>query len=225
MSSPDHAAVEPAPAETPTVAEAAARVRANVGRVIVGKDDAVTLLLVALFVEGHCLLEDVPGRRQDDARQGPRPLARPRVPADPVHPRPPALGRHRRLGYFNQKSRSSRSAPGRVFANVLLADEINRATPRDAVGAPRGDGGAAGDRRRRDPPRSPAPSSSWRPQNPIELEGTFPLPEAQLDRFLLRVSLGYPSRDEERLIARRFQLANPLDDARAGPFARPTCQP
>ena len=202
--------MEAAPANARAVAAAADRVRANVGRVIVGKDDAVTLLIVALFVEGHCLLEDVPGvgktmLAKSLARS--LDLAFQRIQFTPDLLPSDVTG----LSYFNQKSQEFAFRAGPVFANVLLADEINRATPRtqSALLEAMEEQQVTVDGETR---RLPRPFLVLATENPIELEGTFPLPEAQLDRFLLRVSLGYPSREEERLITRRFQLVNPLDD-------------
>ena len=192
------------------VAEAAARVRANVGRVIVGKEDAITLLVVALLCEGHVLLEDVPGVGKTVLAKS---LARSldlsfqRIQFTPDLLPSDVTG----LAYFNQKTQEFQFRPGPVFASVLLADEINRATPRTQSALLEAmeerQVTAEGETR-----KLPRPFFVLATENPIELEGTFPLPEAQLDRFLMRISLGYPSRDEEKLIARRFQERNPLDD-------------
>jgi len=192
------------------VAEAAARIRANVGRVIVGKEDAVTLLLVALLCEGHVLIEDVPGVGKTMLAKS---LARSldlsfqRIQFTPDLLPSDVTG----LAYFSQKTQEFQFRPGPVFANVLLADEINRATPRTQSALLEAmeerQVTAEGETR-----KLPRPFFVLATENPIELEGTFPLPEAQLDRFLMRISLGYPSRDEEKLVARRFQVASPLDD-------------
>jgi MoxR-like ATPase len=183
--------------------------RGAVGRAVVGDADALRLLAVALLADGHALIEDVPGVGKtllarafalalglDFARiQGTPDL----LPSDVT-------------GTSILAGGSLRFVPGPVFTNVLLVDEINRATPRtqsalleamqehqvSIEGATR---------------LLPAPFLMLATQNPIELEGTFALPEAQLDRFLVRVHLGYPDEEGERGIARRYRaMAEPLDD-------------
>ncbi len=173
----------------------------NLGRTIVGKTEAIRLVLVALLGGGHALLEDVPGVGKTLLAKS---LAR------SIH------GNFQRLqctpdllptditgtNIWNPKSGEFNFLPGPVFANVLLADEINRATPRtqsallevmeeyqvtvDGVSRP-----------------VPLPFFAIATQNPIEYQGTFPLPEAQMDRFMLSLSLGYPSEDEEMQMLQR----------------------
>src|SRR6266851_2995876 len=186
----------------PTAVQSVAeRLCRNVERVLVGKHAAVQLAVVALLCEGHLLLEDVPGI-------GKTTLAR--ALANSIG------GTFRRLqctpdllpsdvtgvSIFNQREGDFVFRAGPIFANVLLADEINRATPRtqSAVLEAMQEAQVSADGVTRPLPR---PFVVLATQNPVELEGTFPLPEAQLDRFLMRISVGYPSEaDEEVLVAR-----------------------
>lgn len=196
--------------ELASVAAAARRVRENVEQVMIGKQEAITFLLVALLCDGHALLEDVPGVGKTTlAKALARSLALSfqRIQFTPDLLPSDATG----LSFFNQKTQEFQYRAGPLFANLVLADEINRATPRtqSALLEAMEERQVTADGETRLLPR---PFLVLATENPIELEGTFPLPEAQLDRFLMRIRLGYPDREEERQIARRFYQANPLDN-------------
>jgi MoxR-like ATPase len=188
----------------------AARARANVERVMVGKRELIDLTLVALLCEGHVLIEDVPGLGKTVlAKSVARTLGCSfrRIQFTPDLLPTDVTG----LSFFDQKEQEWEFRPGPIFAQVVLADEINRATPRtqSALLEAMEERQVTGDGETRPLPR---PFLVLATQNPIELEGTFPLPEAQLDRFLLRLSVGYPTAEEERRVLRRFAAASPLDE-------------
>ncbi len=190
------------------VQQAAERVRANIGQVIVGKDAEIDLLLVALLCEGHVLIEDVPGVGKTMlAKSMARSLGSSfqRIQCTPDLLPSDITG----ISYFNQKTGEFAFRPGPILSQIVLADEINRATPRTQSALLE-----AMEERQISVSRStlplPRPFLLLATQNPIELEGTFPLPEAQLDRFLLRLRLGYPQGEEEREILRRFRQRQPL---------------
>jgi MoxR-like ATPase len=186
----------------------ASAVTENVEHVIVGKRNVIELLMVALLCQGHVLIEDVPG-------VGKTMLARSlaislggvfkRLQCTPDLLPNDVTG----VSIFNQQNSEFEFRPGPIFVNVFLADEINRATPRtqsalleamseqqvsvDGVSRP-----------------LPNPFLVLATQNPIEYEGTFPLPEAQLDRFLMRLGMGYPTPDEERQLMINLQREHPV---------------
>jgi MoxR-like ATPase len=193
------------------------RIMENVARVIVGKRHAVELLLTALLADGHVLLEDVPGLGKTVLAKS---LARSfggtykRVQFTPDLLPSDITG----FNIYNQQTGLFAFQPGPVMTHILLADEINRTIPRTQSSLLE----SMEERQVTVDGRTyalPHPFFVMATQNPIELEGTFPLPEAQLDRFLLKVGLGYPGRGEEIAMLERFQKDNPLD--RLGEVASP----
>src|SRR6266545_1637099 len=186
-----------------------AALREAVGNAVVGAETPLRLLAVALLADGHALIEDVPGVGKTLlARAFARALD---LSFARVQGTPDLLPTDV-TGSSILEGRAFRFVPGPVFTNVLLVDEINRATPRTQSALLEAmqerQVSAEGETR-----PLPDPFLVLATQNPIELEGTFALPEAQLDRFLLRIAMGYPDQDAEGRIARRHQAsAEPLDD-------------
>lgn len=191
------------------IKEAASKVKENVERVIVGKGEVVELAIVALLCEGHLLLEDVPGLGKTVLAKS---LAKSlgcsfrRIQCTPDLLPSDITGTY----IFNQKTSDFEYRPGPVMSQIVLADEINRATPRtqSALLEAMQERQVTAEGETRALPR---PFLVMATQNPIELEGTFPLPEAQLDRFLMKVQIGYPSLEDDHTILSRFRSDDPLE--------------
>ncbi|MDI9485639.1 MAG: MoxR family ATPase [Bacillota bacterium] len=182
----------------------------NISRVIIGKEEVTELLLTALLARGHCLIDDVPGVGKTKLANS---LARSlglefkRIQFTPDLQPADITG----IYFYNQKEGGFQFRPGPVFTNILLADEINRAVPRTQSSLLEAmeeqqvsiEGTIF---------RLASPFLVIATQNPLELEGTFPLPEAQLDRFLMKIEMGYPEAAEEVEILERFKQRDPMQE-------------
>ena len=196
-------------ADVTSVQELATAIRESVQRVIVGKSETIDIAILALLCRGHVLLEDVPGTGKTtlakalaaslDGQFGRIQFTPDLVPGD-------VLG----VNFYNSSKGEFEFRPGPIFSQILLADEINRATPRtqsallEAMQERQAsiDGVTS---------ELPEPFMVMATLNPVEMEGTFPLPEAQLDRFMVRASIGYPDRDEESSMLDRFRAGENPD--------------
>jgi len=191
--------------------QVAERLRANVESVVHGKTDEIRLVLAALACEGHVLFEDVPGTAKTvlarSIAQSISGMEFARVQCTPDLQPTDVTG----LSIYNQKERDFEFRPGPVFANVLLVDEINRAMPKtqSALLEAMAERQVTVDGETR---LLPDPFLLLATENPIEHEGTFPLPEAQLDRFFMKTALGYPAAEDELQIIREQRTGHPLGD-------------
>lgn len=185
----------------------------NVSKVIVGKEDVIELITISFICGGHVLLEDIPGVGKTMmvkafAKSIGSSFKRIQFTPDLL---PSDLTG---INFYNQKSGEFEFKAGPLFTNIALADEINRATPRTQSSLLEAmeerqitvDGVTR---------KLSEPFMVLATQNPIESYGTFPLPEAQLDRFFMRIKMGYPKRDEELKVVMRFRENNPLDELEA----------
>ena len=202
--------MEISPSTVSTIQEMSNRVKEKIKKVIIGKRQTIEMVVIGLLCQGHILIEDVPGVGKTVLA---RSLAKSlglsfsRIQFTPDMLPSDVTG----VSIFNQETRQFEFRPGPIMAQVVLADEINRATPKTQAALLEAmeerqvtvDGISH---------QLPKPFLVMATQNPIEYEGTFPLPEAQLDRFLMRIRLGYPSLNDEVKILEVQQLRHPIDD-------------
>lgn len=189
------------------------KVKENVEKVIVGKGDVVELVIVALLCEGHVLIEDIPGVGKTVLAKS---IARSlgctfhRIQCTPDLLPSDITGTY----IFNQKTADFEFRPGPIMAQIVLTDEINRTTPRtqSALLEAMQERQVTAEGETKPLPR---PFMVLATQNPIEQEGTFPLPEAQLDRFLIKIKIGYPSAEDDKLILSRFRQDDPLEELKS----------
>ena len=192
------------------ISENASKIKENIAKVIVGKDEVINLLLTALLADGHVLIEDMPGTGKTklakalaaslDADFNRIQFTPDLLPADITG-----------LNIYNQKSGQFEFTKGPVFTNILLADEINRATPRTQSGLLE----CMEERQVTVDGQTHALETPFfliATQNPVEIAGTYPLPEAQLDRFMMQIKMGYPTVAEELQIINRYISHDPLED-------------
>jgi MoxR-like ATPase len=198
---------------SPVSQQALERLQRSMASAIRGKDEVIRLSLVALFARGHLLIEDVPGVGKTTLAHS---LARSfncsfqrvqftsdLLPSDVIG-----------LSIFNQQEKKFEFRPGPIFANIVLADEINRTTPKtqSALLEAMNEAQVTVDNRTFPLPQ---PFMVIATQNPVEHHGTYPLPESQLDRFLMRIRIGYPDTESEREILRTFAAQDPLEQVEA----------
>lgn len=195
--------------EIKEVAALAEKLRGNVSKVIIGKDDVIDKVTLCLFCGGHILLEDIPGTGKTTmakafARSLSCDFARVQFTPDLL---PSELTG---INYYNQKESEFEFKPGSVFTNILLGDEINRATPRtqSSLLECMEEGQVSVDGKTYTLAK---PFLVIATQNPVEIQGTFPLPEAQLDRFFMRLSMGYPDGDAESRMLLNLAESHPVE--------------